>query len=202
MPVLALKREGSREVVHEIAHTLSFYPRGRNWAYFCSTGSSFWDTGCSLKFPYLAMKSGIWRKVPKLHTRYVVSFYPRGSKFSLFSLCGPPFSRYGPFFKFPYLGMKPGIWRQVPKLYIHSLSITWLEIRLILALRAAVFGIRTDLQNSIFGHEIWNSKKSPKFAYVLSFYTKGSKSRLFSLYGQLFSRYGPFFKISICGHDI
>ncbi len=29
--------------IPEVAHIPSFYPRGRNWAYFCSTGSGFRD---------------------------------------------------------------------------------------------------------------------------------------------------------------
>ena len=41
-----------------------------------------------------------------------------------------------------------------------------------------------------FRHEIWNLKKGPKVAYVISLYTRGSKLSLFSLCGQLFSRYG------------
>ena len=31
--------------VWEVAYTLAFYPRFRNWAYFCSTNSGFRDTG-------------------------------------------------------------------------------------------------------------------------------------------------------------
>ena len=47
----------------ETAHTLSFYPRGStpegwNWAYICSTDSSFWDTGRFSKLPYLDIKLG------------------------------------------------------------------------------------------------------------------------------------------------
>ncbi len=57
-------------------------PGGRNWAYFRSTGSGFWDTGHLSKLPYLGMKPGIWKKVPEV--AYGPSFYPRGSKLSLF----------------------------------------------------------------------------------------------------------------------
>ncbi len=42
-------------------------PGGRNWAYFCSTGSGFRDTGRFSKLPYLGMKPGIWKKCRKLH---------------------------------------------------------------------------------------------------------------------------------------
>ncbi len=68
---------------------------GRNWAYFCSMGSGFQDTGRFLKLPYLGMKLGHW---PKLHI-YTL-FYPRVSKLSLFSLYEQRFPRrYSPIFK-------------------------------------------------------------------------------------------------------
>ena len=44
--------------------------------------------------------------------------------------------------------------------------------------------------------------KVPKVAHLVSFYPKGSILRLFSLYGQPFSRDGPILKISIFGHKI
>ena len=44
--------------VPEVAHMLSFYPRGRNWAYFCSTVSGFGDIDRFSKLPYLGMKLG------------------------------------------------------------------------------------------------------------------------------------------------
>ena len=42
--------------------------RGRNWAYFRSTGSGFWDIGRFSKLPYLGMKLGHWQKFQKLRT--------------------------------------------------------------------------------------------------------------------------------------
>ena len=42
---------------------------------------------------------------------------------------------------------------------------------------------------SIFGYEIYKLITGPKVAHVLSFYPKGSKLSLVSLYGQPFSRY-------------
>ena len=133
---------------------------------------------------------------------------------------------------------------------MYSLPAQGVEIKLIFALRAAIFEIRANFQNfhiwawnmefedrsqsckyilsvhprgskvslfllygqsfsrygpickiSIFGYEIWNSKKGPKVQYVLST-PRGLKMGLFLLYGQHFSRYGPICKISIFGHEI
>ena len=47
---------------------------------------------------------------------------------------------------------------------------------------------RVIFKISIFGHEIWNSKKGPKVAYVFSFYRRRSKLSLYLLYWQPFSR--------------
>ncbi len=57
------------------------------------------------------------------------------------------------------------------------------------------------IQFMILGHETWPLVKVPQVAHVLSFYPKGSKLSLFSLYGQRFLRYGPIFKIAIFGHE-
>ena len=42
-------------------------PGGLHLSLFLLYGSPFRDTGQFSTFPYLGMKSGIWRKVPKLH---------------------------------------------------------------------------------------------------------------------------------------
>ncbi len=55
------------------------------------------------------------------------------------------------------------------------------------------------LKITIFGHETWNLIKVPEVAYGPSFYPRGSKLSLFSLYGQRFPRYGPILKIPYLG---
>ncbi len=59
------------------------------------------------------------------------------------------------------------------------------KIQLIFALRPAISEIRAHFQNGhiIFGHETWSLTKDPKVAHILSFYPKGSKLNLISLYG-------------------
>ncbi len=97
-------------------------PRGWNWGYFCSTGSSFRNMGWFSKLPYLGMKLGHWPKFQKLHIysystqgsrnwAYFCSsgetwpltkdpevahipFHPKGLKLRLFSLYGQRFLRY------------------------------------------------------------------------------------------------------------
>ncbi len=54
---------------------------------------------------------------------------------------------------------------------------------------------------AIIGHETWPLAKFPEVAHTHSFYPKGSKLSLFSVYGQRFPRYGPIFKIAIFGHE-
>ncbi len=61
----------------------------------------------------------------------------------------------------------------------------------------------------IFGHETWPLAKVPEVAHkssllckilsylILSFYPRGSKSSLFSLYGHRFPRYTPISKIAL-----
>ncbi len=54
------------------------------------------------------------------------------------------------------------------------------------------------------GMELGKSRevaKVPEVAHILSFYPRGLKLRLFSLYGQWFLRYGPIFKIAIFMHE-
>ncbi len=56
---------------------------------------------------------------------------------------------------------------------------------------------------SIFGHDTWPLAKVPEVAHtcLLSFYPKGSKWGIFSLYGQRFPRYGPIFKITLFRYE-
>ena len=76
-------------------------PGGWNWAYFCSTGSGFWDTGQFSKLPYLGMKFGHWPKFQKLHI-YSLSI-PGGRNWAYFHY-GQPFPRYRPIFKIAIFG--------------------------------------------------------------------------------------------------
>ena len=45
--------------VPEVAHILSLYPRGQNWAYFRSTGSGFRDMGWFSRLPFWAWNLAI-----------------------------------------------------------------------------------------------------------------------------------------------
>ncbi len=75
-----------------------------------------------------------------------------------------------------------------------------IEIELIFALRAAIYEIQADFQNChTFGHETCPLAKVSKVAHILSFYPRGSKLILFSLYGQRFLRYGWFSNLQDLG---
>ncbi len=54
---------------------------------------------------------------------------------------------------------------------------------------------------SIFGYETWPLAEVPEVAHIPSFYHRGSKLSLVSLYGQRFPQYGQTFKISIFEHE-
>ncbi len=74
-------------------------------------------------------------------------------------------------------------------------------------LRVLRFGAISKIQCRYKKLPYWGMK--PRFClkrfteveYGPSFYPKGSKLSLFSLYGQRFPRYGPLFKIAIFGHE-
>ena len=99
--------------------------------------------------------------------------------------------------------------RLFAKLGIPSL-LQGVEIKLIFALLCtmclwtAVSEILADFffKFPYLGMKSRNWRNVPKFAYVLSFYPRGSKISLFSLYRQPFSRYETIFKISIFWHLI
>ncbi len=168
------------------------------------------------------LENRICRQIQDLHASFgikerrkhcsrscIYPLYTRRLKLSSYWLYhvskGRSFRDTGWLFKFPYLGMKSGFEEMSQSCIWCTLFLPHgVEIKLIFALRAAVFKIRADFQISIFGHEGWNLKKGPKakVAYVVSFYPRGSKLSLFSLYGQSFSRYRLIFKISIFGHEI
>ncbi len=87
---------------------------GRNWAYFCSTGSGFRDTGHFQNFH-------IWAWIPEV--ALIFSFYPKwGGNWAYIHSTGSGFRGTGPFWKLPYLGMKLSKWPKFQKLHIHSLS--------------------------------------------------------------------------------
>ena len=56
-------------------------------------------------------------------------------------------------------------------------------------------------QLAVFGHGTLPLTKDPEVPHILSFYHRGVKLSLFSLYGQHFPRYGPIFQITIFGHE-
>ena len=97
-------------------HSLST-PGSRNWAYFCSTGSGFHDTGQFSKLPCLPyLASG------QSSRSCIYAFYPGSRNWDYFHFKGVGFWDTGRFAKLPYLGIKLGKWPKFHKLHIHYLS--------------------------------------------------------------------------------
>ena len=113
---------------------LSFYPKGWNRAYICSTGRGFRDIGRFFfsKLPYLTIKLGHWQKFQSC--TYTL-FLPKGFKIELIV------------FKIAILGMKLGHWQKFQKLHMYFLRTQGVKNKLIFALRAAVFEMRPVFQN-------------------------------------------------------
>ncbi len=95
-------------------------PRGRNWAYFHSTGSSFRDMGRFSKLPF-GHETLPLPKFPEVTHTGLLHFYLKGLKFS-FRSTGGGFRDTGQFSKLPYLGMNLDKWPKFQKLHIYSVS--------------------------------------------------------------------------------
>ncbi len=162
----------------------SFLPKGvTNWAYFRSTGSSLQCTGMCPKPPYFGIKLGHLQQFQKLD---INSFYPRGSKLSCFSLYRQPFLRYGPIFKIAMFGNETWQVAKVPEVaHIPSFYPKGSKLFLLYGQRFPRY--RPIFMIAIFGHETLQVAKvleHVESARIISFWPKGKKLSLFSLYGQ------------------
>ncbi len=111
-------------------------PEGRNWAYFCSTCSGFWDTGRFSKLPYMGMKLANGQR--SRSCSYMSSFYLRGSNLSLYLFYRQRFPRYGPIFKIALFGHETWQVAKVPEVAHITFLPQGVEIDLMLALQAEV----------------------------------------------------------------
>ena len=174
-------------------------PGGQKWVYFCSTGSSFWDTGRVWKLPYLGMKPGIWKSARSCI--WSPSLKPRGSKLSLFSLYAQRFPRYGPIFEITIFGHEPWDLKKGPEVaYGPSFYPRGSKLSLfsLYGQRFPRYGLIFKI--TIFGHETWNLKKVPEVAYGPSFYTSRSTLSIFSyISGSNFWDTGRFSKLLYWG---
>ena len=151
-------------------------PRGWNRAYFCSTGSSFWDIGRCFFF---SIKLGHWQKFQSC--TYTL-FVPKGFKIELiFALWATVSEILAVFQNFHIWALA-----RVPEVvHIHVLSFypTGSKLSLFFLYLQPFLRYGTIIKISIFGHEIFSLKTVSKVAYVLSFYPQGPKLSLFLLYG-------------------
>ena len=185
---------------------LSSTPGGRNWANFCSTGTSFQDTAWFSKLAYLGMKLGNW---PKLHIYFLST--PGGRNWAYFRSKGSGFLYTGQFLKIAIFGHETWPLAKVAQILsfcpkgsnFHSMGS-----------HSLVSEILTDFQTCHiwpWNFAIGQSARSCTYRFFLP--QGGRKNlyerthmrkkylRLFSLYAQRFSRYGPIFKIAIFGHE-
>ena len=92
-------------------------PWGRNWDYFHSTSSSFWDTGNFSKLSYWAWRVTIGKSSGKLHMHSLCTSKSQNSAY-FHSTCSGLWD-LGHFAKLPPLGMKLGQW------HIYSFRTAW-----------------------------------------------------------------------------
>ncbi len=107
-------------VTPDVAHILSFHPRGRNWGYFALPAAVSEIRAFFFKTAILGHDT--WQ-VAKFQELHILSFYPRELKLSLlFPLREPGFRYTGQFSKLPYFGMKLGKWPKFQKLHTCNLN--------------------------------------------------------------------------------
>ncbi len=183
LPYLGMKLSNSPKFQKLHIYSLSI-TEGRNWAYFPSLGSGFWDTGQVLKLSYLGMKLGYCPKCQKLHI-YPLST-PRGSKLCLFFLYSQRFPRNRQVFKIVIFGHETWQVADVPEgARITSFYPQGGKIELIFPLWAAVSEIRAI---AIFWHETWQVAKVPKVACIQPKLLPINEFHSFLIYDRSFSR--------------
>ena len=133
--------------VSDVAYGSSIYLTG---SFFCSTGRCFQDTGQFSKFPCYGMKSGIWKKGPKLH----MYFLPQGVDSVLFPLHAALFKIRADFQNFHILAWNLEFEDRFKSCICTLFLPNGFEIKLIFALRAAVSRYGWIFKFSIFGHQI------------------------------------------------
>ncbi len=170
---------------------------------FGCMGNGFWDTGQFSKLPYLGMKPAHCPKSHKLHpsSRSV----SRGRNWAYFCSTGSGVRDTGQFSKLPNLGMKLSHWPKYLAIGQSSRSCIYTiflpqggELRLIFALRAAVFAIQAYFQNChIWAWNLVIGRSSRSCTYTL-FLPHGVEIEL--IFG-LRAAVSEIFKIAIFGHE-
>ena len=98
-------------------------------------------------------------------------FLPQGIKIELIFAHGQQFPRYRQIFKIAIFGHETLLLAKYTRV-------------------AHILQILIYFKIAIFGHKTWSLTKDPEVAHILSFYPRGSKFSIFSLYGKQFPRYG------------
>ena len=181
-------------------YTLLSTPGGRNWAYFCSTDSSFRDSEFS-KLPYLGHETWPLAKVPEV--AYILPFYPRGGwNWAYFCSMGSGFWDMDRFSKLLYIPR----WKLATDIKIQKLHILFppqgVEIGPIFTLQTAVSEILADFQNchtKYLGMKLGHWPKFQKLhIYSLSTLV-GQNWAYFRSTGSSFRDTGPLSKLPYLG---
>ncbi len=107
--------------VSEVAHTLSFYPRGQYWAYFYSTGSGLWDTGRFLQNCHIWAWNLATAQSSRIEVVHTICFYPRGVKIEpIFPLRAEVFEIWADFQNCHIQAWN--LWPKLRKLHIYYIS--------------------------------------------------------------------------------
>ena len=161
-----------QEKGQEFVHTVSFYPSGWNWAYFCST--VFWDMSHFSKLPYLGMKLGHRTKFKKLHIQCLST--PGDWNWAYLFLYEQRFLTYVPIVYIAMFGHE--IW-QLPKdsevSHILSFYPRGSKLNLLSLYGQQYSRYRPIFKIAIFAHETWTwnlaigqSSRSCTYKYSLS----------------------------------
>ncbi len=151
-------------------HILFFNPRGRNWSYFHSTASGFWDLGRFLKLPYLGM-SFLTDKGSRSGTYAVLPFYPM--KLSLFRSTGSGFRDTA---DFQNCHIWP--WNLAPAESSRSCKYTLFYLKRSKLSLVSLYGQRFLTYGHFFLNcHIWawtcSLTKDPEVTHILPFYPRG-----------------------------
>ncbi len=156
---------GHRPKLQNVAHILSFHPRGQNWSYSHSTAA-----------------------VSEMRADFQRCYLATGQS-------SRNCTHTGRFSKLPYLDRKLGHWPKFQKLQIYSHSTQWVKIELIFAQGQRFPRYGSFFKIAIFGHSSWPLAKVPQVARILFFYPKGSNWAYFCSTGSFFRGKGRFSKL-------
>ncbi len=165
--------------VPEVAHTLSFYPRGSKLSLVSLYEQPLQATGeIRADFQHCQIWPGNLHITQNPRSCTCTLFQPKGFEIQLICTLWRAVSEI----RADFQNCHTCIWAWNVDMDQCSRSCTYnffppqgFEIERIFALRAAVLRYWLFFKIAIFGHETWPLAKVPEVAHILSFYPRGSK---------------------------